>query len=125
MAKPVDPQCRAFQSAIEVLSRPWNGLILGLLQGGSLRFGELEARSPGLGPKTLSERLKRLEARGLIVRKIDPGPPVRVSYSLTARGKAFEKVSEAIERWGRDLVAGDLDAKSPEEPPARSNRRAR
>jgi len=110
MGRRVDPQCRAFQSAIEVLSRPWNGLILGLLQGGSLRFSELEELSRGLGPKTLSGRLKALESRGLIARSIAPGPPVRVSYTLTAKGRAFEKVTEAIERWGRDLVADEIVA---------------
>jgi DNA-binding HxlR family transcriptional regulator len=117
MGKRIDPQCRAFQSAIEVLSRPWNGLILGLLQGGPLRFSELEEGSHGVGPKMLSARLKALEARGLVLRSIEGGPPVRVSYSLTAKGQAFEKVSEAIESWGRDLVAD-----SPATPPAQRGR---
>jgi DNA-binding HxlR family transcriptional regulator len=107
MGKPINIHCRAFQSAIDVLSRPWNGLILGMLQDGPMRFSQLEERSGGLGPKTLSARLKALEARGLIRRTIETGPPVRVSYSLTAKGQAFEKVTEAIERWGQDLVAGE------------------
>ncbi len=126
MGKRIDPQCRAFQSAIQVLSRPWNGLILGLLQGGSLRFSELEELSHGLGPKTLSGRLKALEVRGLIARSIEPGPPVRVSYTLTAKGQAFEKVTEAIERWGRDLVADEVAAAPVlSAPAARSNSRRR
>ncbi len=126
MGKRVNPQCRAFQSAIQVLSRPWNGLILGLLQGGSLRFSEIEEGAHGLGPKTLSARLKALEARGLVVRTIDSGPPVRVSYSLTAKGQAFEKVTEAIERWGRDLVADEIVGAHPaEEPKRRSGARAK
>jgi DNA-binding HxlR family transcriptional regulator len=120
MGKSINIHCRAFQSAIEVLSRPWNGLILGMLQGGPLRFSELEERSGGLGPKTLSGRLKALEGRGLIRRTIETGPPVRVSYSLTAKGQAFEKVTEAIERWGQDLVAGEIPAPAPSpEPPRR------
>jgi DNA-binding HxlR family transcriptional regulator len=119
MGKPINVQCRAFQSAIDVLSRPWNGLILGMLQGGPLRFGELEERSGGLGPKTLSGRLKALEARGLIRRTIETGPPVRVSYSLTAKGQAFEKVTEAIERWGQDLVAGEPSPAEPSPAPRR------
>ncbi len=124
MGKRIDPQCRAFQSAIQVLSRPWNGLILGLLQGGPLRFSELEELSRGLGPKTLSGRLKALEARGLIARSIEPGPPVRVSYTLTAKGRAFEKVTEAIERWGRDLVADEIAAPVPAPTPSRRKARA-
>ena len=104
MAKPVDPNCRTFQSAIDLLARPWTGLILGMLQGGPLRFSELEERCKGVGAKTLSARLKELEARKCVVRRVETGPPVRVSYALTPRGQAFEGVAAAIERWGRTLV---------------------
>jgi DNA-binding HxlR family transcriptional regulator len=116
MAKSVDTNCRAFQRAIEVLGRPWNGLILGLLQDGPLRFSELEDGARGLGPKTLSVRLRALEAGAIITRRVDAGPPVRVLYSLTARGRAFGRVAEAIHRWGGELVA--------DEPAPRSSRQA-
>jgi DNA-binding HxlR family transcriptional regulator len=107
MAKSVDTNCRAFQRAIEVLGRPWNGLILGLLQDGPLRFSELEDGARGLGPKTLSARLRALEAGAIIARRVDAGPPVRVLYSLTGRGRAFGRVAEAIHRWGSELVADE------------------
>jgi len=48
-----------------------------------------------------------LETRGIVARQVDPGPPVKVVYRLTDRGQAFEHVMEAIERWGRDLIADD------------------
>lgn len=80
-------------------------MLLGLLHEGPLRFSELEERSCGVGAKTLSARLKDLEARGVIVRRVEPGPPVRVHYALTPSGLAFSKVAEAIERWGRELVS--------------------
>jgi DNA-binding HxlR family transcriptional regulator len=120
MSDRVDPHCRAFQCAIDLLARPWTGLILGLLQAGPLRFGELEERSHGLGAKTLSARLKELEARRIVVRHVEGGPPVRVQYALTPRGRAFEHVAAAIERWGRELMA---DA-PPARPPGRARRRA-
>jgi DNA-binding HxlR family transcriptional regulator len=101
----VDPGCRAFQLAIDVLARPWSGLILGLLGHGKLRFSELEARAHGVGAKTLSARLKELEGRGLVARCVESGPPVRVCYALTPKGHAFERVAEAIQRWGQQLVA--------------------
>jgi DNA-binding HxlR family transcriptional regulator len=107
MAKSVDPNCRAFQKAIDVLGRPWNGLILGLLQNGSLRFGELEDAAHGLGPKTLSARLRALESKGIVARRVSPDPPVRVDYSLTAKGRAFRQVAEAIHRWGSELVVDE------------------
>ena len=107
MNKRVDPTCRAFQLAIEVLSRPWTGLLLGLLNDGPLRFSELEERAHGVGAKTLSARLKDLEARRIVARRVEPGPPVRVQYTLTGKGRAFSEVAEAIERWGRELLVGE------------------
>ncbi len=106
----LDPGCRAFQAAIDVLARPWSGLILGLLSGGGLRFSELEERAHGVGAKTLSARLKDLETRGLVVRSVDTGPPIRVRYTLSSKGRAFEQVAEAIQRWGRELVEAEPEA---------------
>ena len=106
MVKPVDSQCRTFQLAVEVLGRPWCALILNVLQGGPLRFSEIRDRAQGPGDKILSGRLRDLETRGLILRHVAPGPPVRVSYELTDGGRAFGEVAYAIERWGRVLGAG-------------------
>jgi DNA-binding HxlR family transcriptional regulator len=106
MPRAVDPTCRAFQAAVEVLARPWTGLLLALLMRGPLRFGELRQRARGVGDKLLAARLKELETRGIVLRHVDAGPPVRVTYGLTPRGRAFGQVAEAIERWGRALVAG-------------------
>lgn len=96
-------QCRAFQAAVDVLGRPWNAFLLTMLQEGQMRFSEIAARPNGPGDKVLASRLKELEARGLIERHVDPGPPVRVTYALTRQGRAFGDVSAAIERWGREL----------------------
>ena len=112
MAKSVDTNCRAFQKAIEVLGRPWNGLILGLLQDGPLRFSELEDAARGLGPKTLSARLRMLETRAIIARRVEAGPPVQVRYALTAKGRAFRRVAESIHRWGSELVREEFAPRS-------------
>jgi DNA-binding HxlR family transcriptional regulator len=103
VGKPVDSQCRAFKLAVDVLGRPWNALILNVLQAGPLRFTELSAAARGPGDKVLSARLKELERCGLVDRLVDPGPPVRVSYELTSSGRGFADVASAIERWGRSL----------------------
>ncbi len=103
MKQPVDPHCRAFQKAITVLGRPWTALILGILQDGPFRFSELEERAHGVGAKTLSARLKELETRGIIARRVAAGPPVQVHYQLTAAGRAFGQVAAAIQRWGGEL----------------------
>ncbi len=103
MRKCVDSQCDAFQGAIALLGRPWTALILNVLQEGALRFNELKAAAQGPTDKVLSTRLKELEGKGLLERRVDAGPPVRVTYELTSQGRAFNDVARAIERWGRTL----------------------
>ena len=110
MGKQVDSQCRAFQQAIDVLGRPWTALILNLLQAGPLRFNELSTQAKGPTAKVLSTRLKELEAKGLIDRSVAAGPPVKVTYRLTSKGRAFDGVAHAIERWGRCLSAAPARA---------------
>ena len=113
MSAAVETDCLAFNAAIAVLAEPWTGVILNVLQEGPLRFSEISERGHGVGDKVLSARLKALEARGLIVRDVDEGPPVRVSYALTPRAAGFHDVAVAIERWGRGLaVPGAAAAKT-------------
>jgi DNA-binding HxlR family transcriptional regulator len=111
MTKAVDSQCRAFQLAIDVLGRPWTALILNVLQAGPLRFSELADAAKGPGDKVLSARLKELEARRLVERTVEPGPPVRVSYQLTECGREFQQVAVAIQRWGQSIVESDAPRK--------------
>lgn len=107
VSKTVNSQCRAFQEAIRLLARPWNALILNVLQAMPLRFGELAAAARGPGDKVLSARLKQLESSGLVLRHVEPGPPVRVTYELTDEGRRFGEVASAIERWGRCLCSAE------------------
>lgn len=50
------------------------------------RFNELKELLPGIGSRTLSQRLKELEGQGILKREVFPEVPVRVEYSLTAKG---------------------------------------
>jgi DNA-binding HxlR family transcriptional regulator len=119
VSKSVDSQCRAFQLAIEVLGRPWNALVLNVLQRGALRFSELAAAAKGPGDKVLSARLKELETAGLLLRHVDPGPPVRVTYELTPQGRSFGDVASSIERWGRCLNAVEVPPRKKASPRSR------
>ncbi|AUX47775.1 hypothetical protein SOCE26_092990 [Sorangium cellulosum] len=97
--------CENFQAAMEVLAKPWNGLIIATLEGGALRFGEIGERLDTISDRMLSSRLKDLEALGLVVRRVLPGPPVRVEYELTEAGRGFHDVATAISKWGELLAA--------------------
>lgn len=91
------------ERAVTILDGKWTLLILRELFGGTRRFGELRSVLDGVSPKTLTERLRELEARGVVERTIYPEVPSRVEYKLTKRGKAAWPVIEALRGWGETL----------------------
>ena len=110
---PGDPRrCAAFRAAMEILGRPWNGVLLRELLGGELRFSALAERL-AIGDRMLSLRLKELEAAGLVLRQVEAGPPVRVSYALTPLGAGLWAVQETIEAWGVQLLDARADSPVP------------
>lgn len=79
------------------ISGPWTTYILWLLgQNEVLRFGELRAAMPGISPKVLTERLRRLEGDGLVSREQRPTIPPQVYYRLTARGAELRTILDDI-----------------------------
>lgn len=104
--KPFKHLCPRFQAAMDVLAKPWNGLLMATLGAdGPLRFSVLRERLNEMGDRMLSARLKELEARGLVLRRVHPGPPVRVEYELTEVGRGFGEVALALGQWGARLTA--------------------
>ncbi len=88
---------------MELLAKPWNGLIIAALEPGPARFSDLQERLGTIADRILSERLKELQAARLLLRRVLPGPPVRVEYELNAAGHGFREVYDAIARWGQML----------------------
>ncbi len=100
-----DEFCPYFQQAVELVGRRWTGAVLRSLLSGPLRFSEIERAVPEISARALTQRLRELEAAGLVVRGVDTGVPVRVSYALTKQGKALEGAVEQLERWAHDWLA--------------------
>jgi DNA-binding HxlR family transcriptional regulator len=96
--------CPRYQRAVELLGKRWTGLILKVLLGGPLRFNEIAERLEVVSDRMLAERLRELEAEGVIERRVYPEVPVRVEYRLTEKGQALAPVIEAIERWSERWV---------------------
>lgn len=86
-----------------ILAKPWNGLIMAALEGPPLRFGQLAQKLAPIGDRMLAARLKVLAEQGIVARKVIPGPPVRVEYTLTQAGHGFRDVQAAIGVWGEML----------------------
>ncbi|HVP02692.1 MAG TPA: helix-turn-helix domain-containing protein [Solirubrobacteraceae bacterium] len=94
--------CPLYRQAVELIGRRWSGAIIAvLLEGEPMRFSEVAAAVPQLSDRLLSERMKELEARGVIVRDVDPGPPVRVTYRLTDMGRSLAPAVDALHTWAR------------------------
>ena len=69
------PCCPLYHEAIELIGRRWTGAIVSvLIHRTTLRFGEIADSVPELSDRLLSERMKELEARGVVVRTRAPGP---------------------------------------------------
>lgn len=99
--------CPRYHEAIELLGRRWTGAIVRVLQHRSpLRFSEVAQAVPSLSDRLLSERMKELEARGIVVRTELPGRPARVEYALTAMGRELEPALLAIEHWAQRWLSG-------------------
>ena len=97
--------CPDFHAAIELIGRRWAGAILWALAERPHYFAELTASVPGLSDRLLSRRLRELEAAGLVERSVHGGPPARVSYALTEKGRALEPVLAELEDWAAILEA--------------------
>jgi DNA-binding HxlR family transcriptional regulator len=98
--------CPFYHEAIELIGRRWTGAIVGvLIHRTALRFGEIAEAVPELSDRLLSERMKELEARGVVRRTVRPGRPVRVEYALTEMGQELAPAVYEIERWARRWLA--------------------
>jgi DNA-binding HxlR family transcriptional regulator len=75
-------------------------IVYHLLAAGTLRFGELRNRLPGVTQKMLTQQLRELEADGIVSRKVYAQVPPKVEYSLTAAGASLKPVIDAMCRWG-------------------------
>lgn len=91
--------CPLFQRAANVLGKRWTSLIVHALLQGRSRFAELLNGVDGLSDRMLSERLKELEAEGIVARRVVPDTPVRVEYSLTPKGHDLHRVLVEIHGW--------------------------
>jgi len=93
-----------FQRAIELIGKRWTGAVIRALLAGPARFNHLLIGIPGISDRVLTERLRELEIEGVVERLVDPGPPVRVSYRLTARGRALSPVIASVDAWAADWL---------------------
>ncbi len=97
--RPYDQSCPIART-LDIVGDRWTLLILRDLFVGQTRFNELLDSSPGMPPKVLSDRLKKLQEHGFIERRVYSEHPLRAEYHLTETGLSFRPVLHAIGEWG-------------------------
>ena len=96
--------CPRFHRAVELIGRRWTGAIIQVLLPQPRRFNELLGAIPGISDRLLTERLRELEAEGIIRRDVLPGAPVRVTYQLTDCGRELREPLAAIGHWAERWI---------------------
>jgi DNA-binding HxlR family transcriptional regulator len=96
-------------AAAAIIGAKWTALLVHDLSEGPRRFSELEHSCNGISPRTLAERLRELEAEGLVERRSYAESPPRVEYRLTEKGDALLPVIDAMRHFGHDWLGCEHD----------------
>ncbi len=110
--KHVHDACRdpcPIERGMRVIGGKWTGSILWHLKDGPVRFNDLSRMVGGASKRMISERLRQLEAQGLVARHVMQTAPVSVQYEITDLGRTALGFLEELRRWSESLPAGLRD----------------
>jgi len=97
--------------ALSALGDRWSLAVVASLLEGPLRFGALQEQLPAISPNVLSQRLRALEAQGVLVAMPYSERPPRYTYELTSAGRELAGALRLLEDWGSRRLG------APGEPP--------
>jgi DNA-binding HxlR family transcriptional regulator len=98
--------CPHLHEAVELIGKRWTGaIIVVLIEAGPLRFSEIAQAIPQLSDRLLSERMKELEARGIVERRVLPDSPARVEYAVTDMGRELAPTLKQLKSWSHRWLA--------------------
>jgi DNA-binding HxlR family transcriptional regulator len=114
-------------NTLDVVGDKWSLLVVRDLLHGKKTYGEVLDSPERIPSNILAERLKRLEAAGLVVRSAYQQHPVRYDYTLTDKGLALGKILLSLVEWGKRYIPGtrtlkDSAAVSKQGPRSATNR---
>ncbi|MEM9802690.1 MAG: helix-turn-helix domain-containing protein [Planctomycetota bacterium] len=96
--EPCDEPC-PIERGMRIIGGKWKGSILWHLQDGPVRFNDLARQMGGATRKMVNERLKELEAQGLVSRNVLSDRPIAVAYEITEFGRSALVVLEQLKDW--------------------------
>ena len=92
----VPPPACPLTECMALLGGAWTPNVIWYLSDGQRRFSELRRDIPSVSAKVLSARLRQLEDKGVIARRVMPTSPPSVEYSLTDLGRELIPAINAI-----------------------------
>jgi DNA-binding HxlR family transcriptional regulator len=92
------------EKALDIIGGKWSFLIIKHLFDGTMRFGAIRKALHNISPKTLTMKLRVLEDRGVLTRKMYASIPPNVEYTLTAKGQDMKTMIEAMRAWGEKWI---------------------
>ena len=87
------------RQVLDHVAGKWTGLVIGRLEGGTMRFSELRRQIGGISQKMLTQTLRELERDGLVERTVFAQVPPRVEYELTPLGRSLAAAVSVIREW--------------------------
>lgn len=94
---------------MRILGGKWTGSILWHLKDEPVRFNDLSRMVGGASKKMITERLRQLEERGLIERRVLETSPVAVEYEITTLGRSALDCLQALKQWSESLPSSLVD----------------
>lgn len=107
-AKPSTRSACAIANSLDLVGDKWSLLVVRDLLHGKHTYGELASSPERIPTNILADRLRRLEAAGIIASAPYQKRPTRYAYTLTPKGSALGDVLLAFVRWGRQYIPGTV-----------------
>ena len=94
------PQSGCIENTLDILGDKWTALIVRDLAASKARFCDLESSLQGISPRTLSQRLNKLEHERIVARRLYCEHPPRYTYELTHKGLELQDILIKMSEWG-------------------------
>lgn len=93
----------AIERGMRIIGGKWTGSILWHLKDEPVRFNDLARLVSGASKKMITERLRQLEAQGLVTRQVMATAPISVQYAITPFGETALGFLDELRRWSESL----------------------
>jgi len=100
----IERDLRAVEAAVRAIGGKWKIMIVAKLDGGPVRFSDLQRNMPLISHQSLTTQLRQLQQDGVVRREVYAEVPPRVEYSLSEVGRKISPLMSSLTAWGYELL---------------------